>query len=294
VGIPDFRGPDGLWTCEKQGRPAPGGFDVAAAQPGLTHIALAQLVDAGVVKHIASQNVDGLHRRSGVPAALLSELHGNCLREECWRCGASFERTFDVTRQRNKTCAECLTRVPFFCHCTLRKCPSCKTPLKDTVIHFEEDLPEEALQRSFKEASVADVCLALGTSLLIYPAVDVVRRMTKRKHTKLVVVNKQKTPLDKKCAVRVFGDVDTVMRGVMQQLSVIAPELLAQPAAMPAAPPARLRRTSSAGSSAAASTRGGGGGSGGGGGGSAEVVDELTPAVRPATTRKRRRVCDDE
>lgn len=84
-GIPDFRGPDGVWTRQKRGLPPPAlrrGVSFATARPSLTHLALAHLVKAGAVARVVSQNVDGIHLRSGIPREKLSELHGNCFVEK--------------------------------------------------------------------------------------------------------------------------------------------------------------------------------------------------------------------
>ena len=207
-----------MWVCRAQHRDLPvPSIELADARPGLTHVALAELVASGRVRYLVSQNVDGLHRRSGVPAKRLSELHGNCFLETCWQCDAEFLRDFDVCRLRNKACGVCRARVPYFCHCTGRKCPSCRVPLKDTVIHFEEDLPEAALAKAFHHARKADLCIVLGSSLRVYPAAGVPEK-TLSHRGKLVIVNKQRTPFDGKCAVRLFGDIDEVMGRLMNAL----------------------------------------------------------------------------
>lgn len=243
LGIPDYRGPDGVWVCQAQGRNLPKpSVEFADARPGVTHQALADLVGRGIVTRIVSQNVDGLHRRSGVPPSALSELHGNCFLEVCWGCGAEHLRDFDVCRLRNKACAPCRTKVPWFCHCTARKCGPCGLPLKDTVVHFEEQLPQKALKAALRDARAADLCIVLGSSLRVYPAADV-PRATLKGGGRLVVVNKQRTPFDAKCAVRIFGDLDEAMVAVMNALPRIA----------------------ASGGSGGGSGGGGSGGSGGGG-----------------------------
>ena len=87
VGIPDFRGPKGVWTLEQQGKKVETQVTFEDTQPTLTHMALLALVEAGMVKHIISQNVDGLHLKSGLPREKLSELHGNMFMEKCEKCG---------------------------------------------------------------------------------------------------------------------------------------------------------------------------------------------------------------
>ena len=98
-GIPDFRGPNGVWTRQKKNLgppPLARGVSFATARPSLTHLALAHLVRAGIVTRVVSQNVDGLHLRSGIAPDRLFELHGNCFVEACRGCGARHERDFET------------------------------------------------------------------------------------------------------------------------------------------------------------------------------------------------------
>ena len=100
-GIPDFRGPQGVWTLQRAGKPLPRlKTSFGVAKPSLTHQALVGLVQAGKVGFIVSQNVDGLHLRSGVPRHQLAELHGNCFAERCRRCRAEFVRDFEMETVR--------------------------------------------------------------------------------------------------------------------------------------------------------------------------------------------------
>jgi NAD-dependent deacetylase sirtuin 7 len=98
--IPDYRGPRGIWTMHKKGahnansaaRAEMMGMAFVEAQPTQTHMGLAALTANGLVKSIISQNVDGLHLRSGVPARSLCELHGNVFREVCSKCRKEYLR----------------------------------------------------------------------------------------------------------------------------------------------------------------------------------------------------------
>ena len=87
TGIPDFRGPKGVWTLEQRGAKVETDITFEDAVPTQTHMALVELVKVGVVKYVISQNVDGLHLKSGLPRENLSELHGNMFMEKCEKCG---------------------------------------------------------------------------------------------------------------------------------------------------------------------------------------------------------------
>lgn len=96
AGINDFRGPNGVWTCKAKGIPVQSGIPITQASPSYAHMALVKLMEEGVLKYVVSQNIDGLHRRSGIGKTHISELHGNCYREVCWSCDNEYLRTYDV------------------------------------------------------------------------------------------------------------------------------------------------------------------------------------------------------
>jgi NAD+-dependent protein deacetylase sirtuin 6 len=86
-----------VWTCQKHGRPIPKlEATFASASPSLTHMAIVELLQNGPVQYVVSQNVDGVHRRSGLPADKLAEVHGNCFLEKCPNCGSVFVRDFEA------------------------------------------------------------------------------------------------------------------------------------------------------------------------------------------------------
>ena len=199
----------------------------------------------GLLKHVISQNGDGLHSLSGIPADKLSELHGNVFLEVCEQCSHKYYRPyyvlddtagqyFEELNENGKTsipkprhavqCSRCE-----LCHRTGRKCtqPGCRGQLVDSIINFGDNLEENILQKAEQICSQADFVLSLGTTMQVTPACDLVLMGKEPLH--LAIVNRQKTNFDYLCirkdgkeqlGVRAFGDCDAVLREVMRQLLV--------------------------------------------------------------------------
>ncbi|KAI6660693.1 hypothetical protein LOD99_10304 [Oopsacas minuta] len=226
--IPDYRGPNGVWTLKAQGKKPKARTSFDDAIPTPCHMTLKELQDRNILKYVVSQNVDGLHRRSGIRKECISELHGNCYLEVCWSCSYEQLRHKEVRMKPNPfngRCKPCLKRVPHFCHCTLDKCVKCKTPMRDSIIHFGENLPEKALALAYENGREADIMIVLGSSLRVSPANDVPEE-TVGKGGKLVIVNLQKTPLDGSAALRIFARTDLVCQMLMKELAIPIPQFI--------------------------------------------------------------------
>eukprot|EP00892_Ulva_mutabilis_P007832 jgi/Ulvmu1/5420/UM022_0215.1 len=205
-GIPDFRGPNGVWTCQKHGRPLPKlDTTFASAIPSLTHMCVVGLLRDGPAQYLVSQNVDGLHRRSGIPESQLAEVHGNCFMERCPNCGTYYMRDFEMVTVGFKP--------------TGRKCTKgrCRGHLRDQVLDWEDALPEEQLEAAESHANTADLVLCLGTSLQIRPICNL-PLSTKRNGGKVVIVNLQKTPKNKAADVVIHAKCDEVLERVMHHM----------------------------------------------------------------------------
>ena len=176
-------------------------------------MALVELTEKNHLKFIVSQNVDGLHRKSGIPAANLAELHGNTNLEVCEQCGREYMRDTRVrTAQSTKE------------HRTGRKCEStgCNGFLKDTIINFGENLNDAILELGQQNCASADLCLSMGTSLRVSPA-NTFPQQCAMNGGRLVIINLQSTPLDHLATLVIHAKCDDVMEMLMRKLAYQIP-----------------------------------------------------------------------
>jgi mono-ADP-ribosyltransferase sirtuin 6 len=208
--IPDYRGPEGVWTLSKKGVMAEKSFSLSQAYPTYAHYAITELVKRGIVKYIVSTNMDGLHRRSGIKEDKISEVHGNCYREICVDCHDEYLRGFDVL----------LSRSDRWTHRTGRFCTFCGGDLRDTIVHFTEHMEDHISSKAVENSRKADLALVLGTSMNVQPAASYPPKVNKNPGGKFVLVNIQKTPYDDELALKVYGKTDEFMQMVMEELGI--------------------------------------------------------------------------
>lgn len=216
AGIPDFRGPNGVWTLEKKGLKPNINISFDDAKPTTTHMALKQLVDANYVHFVVSQNIDGLHLKSGIQRVNLAELHGNMFIEQCNACHRQFVRSEATTSVGEKSLNKKCPRIRI----TGR---NCRGMLCDTILDWEANLPENDLLLSEYHSSLADLSICLGTTLQIVPSGNLPLR-TKKYDGKVAIVNLQPTKHDKKCDLKINTYVDDVLIQVMKNLNLTLPE----------------------------------------------------------------------
>jgi NAD-dependent deacetylase len=208
-GIPDFRGPSGIWTqdpeAEKRAyqsyekiRTNPKEYweerltgpsllgDLKKVIPNPGHYALAELEKMRVLKWVITQNVDNLHQRAGSQKVL--DYHGNAFRLRCVSCEARYDPSaFDLEWLRKEN------QLPPLCI-------KCGGIIKSDVVHFKEPIPSDVADRSLEEASKCDLMLICGTSATVYPFANLPGIAKRRKLEKglaitIIEINAAPTPL---------------------------------------------------------------------------------------------------
>jgi NAD-dependent deacetylase len=200
-GIPDFRGPKGVWNTqtpidfsdfvaseevrrESWRKKFSGEGKMESAEPNAGHRAVTNLVQAGKVTHIITQNVDGLHQKSGTPDEQVIELHGNTSYASCLSCGKRYELD-DI-------------RAAFERDGTIPYCDECSGIVKTATISFGQAMPVHEMQRAEEATLACDLFMAIGSSLVVYPAAGF-PRLAKQNGARLVIINEQETDLDPFC-----------------------------------------------------------------------------------------------
>ena len=213
-GIPDFRSPGGLWT---KNSPIPFDEFLASqearneswrrrfamqdqfgdAQPGRGHRALASLYRAGKVPAVVTQNIDNLHQASGISPEHVVELHGNTTFALCLDCSERYELPWVRARmEAGNGCAP--------------DCPSCGGFIKTATVSFGQAMPDAAMRRAQDLAQSCDLFLAIGSSLVVWPAAGF-PLIAKRNGARLAIINREPTEFDNIADLVVRQDIGTVL-----------------------------------------------------------------------------------
>ncbi|EPQ51431.1 zinc finger protein [Gloeophyllum trabeum ATCC 11539] len=223
AGIPDFRGPQGLWTLQSQGVKSPLPLLHVSPTPTLSHMAIARLIKLGKLSCVVSQNIDGLHGRSGIPSARLAEVHGSVGVDVCTGCEKRYQNT-GIDAARLIELLSCALDPPGPSNLeTERSCTACGGRLRSSVVAFGDALPAAELAKASRFTAQADLGIVLGSSLRVAPFTTLPRSLARARRP-LVIVNMQRTPLDVVAALRIGGSTDEVMEGVMRELGEEVPE----------------------------------------------------------------------
>ena len=226
-GIPDFRGPSGIWTRNpeeerrayrsyerfledpktwwKQSLTSshPGLGNLWDAKPNRGHVALANLEASGFIKCIITQNIDALHERAGSKHVL--EYHGSFMKLRCTSCGSRFYREqFDIEKLSQED------SLP-------PRCPACRGILKSDTVSFGEPIPSDVAYESLDEAEKCDLMLICGTSAVVYPFANLPSVARQRSGVKIIEINAEPTALTRR------GISDYLIRG---KTGVILPSIV--------------------------------------------------------------------
>ncbi len=212
-GIPDFRSPGGIWTKNKPIQFADflasrGMRDeswrrrfaieenFAKAKPGRGHLALASLYRAGKVPGLVTQNIDNLHQASGIAPHDVIELHGNTTYASCLACDKRYElawvrEKFEAGGEHAPDCA-------------------CGGYIKTATVSFGQSMPADAMQRAEVLTTRCDLFLAIGSSLVVWPAAGFPLQ-AKRNGAALVIINREPTEFDDLADLVVRQDIGDVL-----------------------------------------------------------------------------------
>jgi len=215
-GIPDFRSPGGVWTKydpsdfyfhriisdertrAKYWRMSSEMYrDMKDAIPNPAHLAIKRLEDRGKLLAIVTQNIDRLHHKAGNSPDKIIEIHGTAFSVSCLSCGKRYDR--DEIEERLRSGVEAPA------------CDHCGGILKPETISFGQSMPQEKMTRALRLAENCDLCLVLGSSLVVYPAASVPQEAA-GSGAALIIVNRDETPLDSRADVAIHASVTEVMK----------------------------------------------------------------------------------
>jgi len=220
-GIPDFRGPGGLWTRfdpedftidkflnntesrRKQWRIFKEGLMTGKAQPNAAHIAIAELHRMGRLDCVITQNVDDLHQKAGLPDDSIFELHGNMKWAVCLECRNRYP--FEEIKARIDAGED----IP--------ACPNCGGTLKPDVVMFGEQLPYKVLDEAGRRSRAADLFIVVGSTLVVYPAAYMPAYAVES-GARLVIINLGETPMDREATVLVSARAGETMAAIVSKV----------------------------------------------------------------------------
>jgi len=223
-GIPDFRGPNGLWT-----KVDPDDFTIdryrekqdlrirgwqmhlngelwgarSTVKPNRGHRAIVRLREKGRLAGVVTQNVDGLHHKSGLEDDFVAELHGNVRNSHCLSC---------ESRWPTETVLEWVEAGDRDPHC-----PVCAGMVKTDTILFGEMLEEKEVRQAGVFLAICDAVLVLGSTVSVWPAADVVIRATQQSKP-IVVINRGETDVDHIAAVKIDAGIGDVLPDLVDQI----------------------------------------------------------------------------
>jgi NAD-dependent deacetylase len=225
-GIPDFRGPNGLWTKydpddftidkflgsaatrKKMWQRLREGGLMEDALPNAAHYAIVEMEKMGKLRSLVTQNVDNLHQKAGSSPAIIRELHGNMQVLICLNCRERYPISIVKEKYADSD------NVP--------TCDYCRGILKPDVIFFGEALPHDVLAQATREAEECDLMLVIGSSLVVYPAAYI-PAYAKQAGAGLVIINMGPTEQDHCADVLINASAGETMTKIMERLKDLTP-----------------------------------------------------------------------
>ncbi len=222
-GIPDFRSPGGVWTKyrpidfgefiaseearrESWRRKIGSDRTISKARPNRGHLALAELRRRGKLHRVITQNVDGLHQESGIPDGDVIELHGNATYAACLDCRERYELEPIVAAFQERE------ELPV-CSRESRVGAVCGGIIKTATISFGQAMPDDAMRRAHEATFAADLFLAIGSSLVVYPAAGF-PALAKERGAQLVILNREATDLDEIADLVVHDEIGPTLGAI--------------------------------------------------------------------------------
>ncbi|MFX0017091.1 MAG: NAD-dependent deacetylase [Promethearchaeota archaeon] len=212
-GLPDYRGPDGVWTRRDKGLPPPKTPPWDQVKPNPHHYAIVELMKMGKLNYLISQNIDGLHAKSGIPFDKLAELHGNMYFMKCLSCNKKM--TFEEAGWDKAKWG------PGYRTNQVRKdqpdCPYCGSRIISSIVNFGDPLPYDELEESINRSKAADVFFVIGSSLVVTPAANM-PGIAKRNGAKLIILNKGETPYDYAADLRFDDYIEEILPLILERV----------------------------------------------------------------------------
>jgi NAD-dependent deacetylase len=214
-GIPDFRSPGGVWdkydpsdfyfnkilsdekAREKYWQMSTEFYETMKdAVPNRSHLAVKALEERGKLLSVVTQNIDRLHHKAGNSPDKVIEIHGTAFTVSCLDCGKEYDRNEIQARLKSGV------KVPY--------CDECSGILKPDTISFGQAMPEDKMSRAMMHARECDLCIVLGSSLVVYPAASVPVHAVQC-GANLIIINRDETPLDAQADLVIHGSVSEVL-----------------------------------------------------------------------------------
>jgi NAD-dependent deacetylase len=229
AGIPDFRGPDGVWTkhpeqmnvydidaflSDKEQREYSWRWQkespVWGAQPGTAHKALAKLEQAGMLDLLATQNFDGLHEKAGNSDEVIVNLHGTIATSHCMKCHARYDTAPIMDKLDTEPEPHCRRQLPY------RGNMPCNGIIKTDVVYFGEALPDGAMERSMRKVSRADEFWVIGSTLEVFPAASLVP-VAAQAGVPITIMNMGRTQYDRLATRLIHDDIAEALPALVDE-----------------------------------------------------------------------------